>query len=60
MFRKKKVGFVSEVDQMLKAFDRSHANSEAQLAEIAKYQKIYQLRDNTDATKEDELPWKEF
>ena len=45
MFRKKKVGFVSEIDRYLEEFDRTHAKSEAQLAEIQKYEKIHLLRD---------------
>ena len=60
MFRKKKVGFVSKIDQMLKAFDRTHPNSEAQAAEINKYQKIYEMRDNPDVADKDDLPWTEF
>lgn len=60
MFRKKKVGFVSKIDQMLKAFDKSHANSEAQVAEINKYKSLNERRDNPNASEKDELPWDEF
>lgn len=60
MFRKKKVGFVSKIDQMLKAFNQSHPNSEAQIAEINKYQKLNELRDNPNAAEQDDLPWTEF
>lgn len=46
MFRKKKVGYVSDIDQFLTEFDKTHAKSEAQLAEINKYQRIHEARDH--------------
>ena len=38
--------FVSEIDKKLAKFDKTQPKSQAQLDEIEKYQKIYQLRDN--------------
>lgn len=45
MFRKKLKRFVSNIDLFLLEFDRTHSKSEAQLAEIQKYNRIYALRD---------------
>jgi hypothetical protein len=41
--------FVSTLDQHLAEFNASHQQSESQLNEINKHQKIYELRDNPDA-----------
>ena len=38
--------FVSEIDKRLKEFRRTHSKSASQLAEIKKYQRIYEMRDN--------------
>lgn len=38
-------GYVSNIDQELAAFDRTHALSKSQQAEIKKYQAIYKKRD---------------
>lgn len=46
MFRRKIVGFVSEIDKFLNEFNKSHKNSPAQAAEISKYEKVYEQRDN--------------
>lgn len=46
MFRKKKKNYVSNIDLFLSEFDRKHPKSEAQLAEIQKYNRIYALREN--------------
>ena len=40
--------FVSEIDKRLAEFDKTHALSASQIAEINKYKKIYELRDNPD------------
>jgi hypothetical protein len=45
MIRRKIVGYVSEIDRMLETFDKTHPKSESQLAEMKKYERIYQLRD---------------
>lgn len=46
MFRKRLKFFVSNIDRFLSQFDRTHPKSEAQLAEIQKYNRIYALRDD--------------
>lgn len=38
--------FISEIDQKLKEFDESHERSVSQKAEIKKYNRINELRDN--------------
>lgn len=38
--------FVSSIDKFLAEFDRTHPKSSPQKAEIKKYERIYQLRDN--------------
>ncbi len=45
MFRSKIVYFLSEIDKMLQKFNETHEKSEAQLAEIRKYEDIYKKRD---------------
>lgn len=45
MFRKKKVDFVSDIDQFLVKFNESHPKSPSQQAEIQKYEKLNRLRD---------------
>jgi hypothetical protein len=47
MFEKYKINkkYVSPIDLILAEFNRTHAKSQAQLAEIQKYKRIYQLRD---------------
>ncbi|HVV68261.1 MAG TPA: CBU_0585 family protein [Gammaproteobacteria bacterium] len=42
---KKNTNFVSNIDLYLAEFDRTHAFSASQQAEIAKYQRVYALRD---------------
>lgn len=42
--------FISEIDQKLKEFDESHEKSDSQQAEIKKYNKINELRDNPATT----------
>ena len=37
--------FVSDIDKKLEEFDKKHKKSPSQLAEINKYQRIYELRD---------------
>ena len=51
MFIKKlNTSFVSEVDKLLAKFKFTKPKSKAQQAEIEKYQKIYQLRDQAKAS----------
>lgn len=45
MFRSKTVYFTSEIDKMLEKFNQTHEKSEAQQAEIKKYEQIHQKRD---------------
>lgn len=45
MKHKKNTRFVSDIDQFCTEFDRTHALSASQQAEIAKYEKIIELRD---------------
>lgn len=45
--------FVSDIDRQLTAFDQSQSLSESQQAEIKKYNKIFELRDNKDSKHED-------
>ncbi len=52
--------FVSEIDQFLAEFDATHPKSASQLAEIKKYEKIYQLRDYPQPKSKDESIWKEL
>lgn len=51
MFNESKVNknFISNIDQRLAEFDKTHPKSASQLAEIRKYRRIYELRDNPDA-----------
>ena len=48
LFKFKTKNFVSEIDQMLADFDKNHSKSESQQAEIDKYTKISDQRDNKD------------
>lgn len=41
--------FVSDIDIKLKAFNESQPKSASQNAEIEKYKRIFELRDNADA-----------
>lgn len=60
MIRRKIVGYVSEVDKMIESFDKTHPKSASQLAEISKYQRIYELRDQATDKKPKEEIWSEF
>lgn len=53
--------FTSDIDQFLNKFDQLHPEkSAAQTAEIAKYQKINRLRDQTSAEESAMQLWEEF
>jgi uncharacterized protein YfbU (UPF0304 family) len=41
------MSFISEIDKAFAKFDANHPKSASQLAEINKYQRIKQLRDDT-------------
>lgn len=45
MFRRKIVGYISDIDKMLQIFDKTHPKSASQLAEMKKYESIYAKRD---------------
>jgi len=50
--------FVSDIDKKLAEFDATHPKSAAQQAEIAKYERIYALRDGTQKNNnEDDQLW---
>lgn len=44
--------FISEIDQKLDEFNRTHKKSASQQAEIEKYRKIHELRDNSNVNEE--------
>lgn len=39
-------GFVSEIDQFLRAYDKKHPPHDTRVKECAKFKKIYDKRDN--------------
>jgi hypothetical protein len=45
--------FVSEIDKKMAEFDAAHKKSPSQQAEIDKYKRIYELRDEPLASRED-------
>lgn len=50
--------YVSDIDKRLKEFNNTQPKSAAQQAEIKKYQRIYQLRDNAiEETPVDDSIW---
>lgn len=57
MFKDKRiVDYVSDIDRYMLEFDRTHAPSKSQLSEVAKYQRVYELRDyDVGLKKEEEL-----
>lgn len=57
---KKVDGYISEIDQMLTKFDATHTPSASQLAEMRKYQRLNELRDNPKAHEAREQIWEEF
>lgn len=59
LFRRKTVGYVSEMDRMLAEFKVTHYETASQLAEIKKYQHIYELRDKV-TNQEKSRIWEEF
>ncbi|HEX2548953.1 MAG TPA: CBU_0585 family protein [Gammaproteobacteria bacterium] len=53
--------FVSETDQLLQKFDEDHPElSLSQQKEIAKYQRIYRLRDEPTPSSESKTLWEKF
>lgn len=45
LFDSKNSGYVSKIDEFLSEFDKIHALSDSQRAEIKKYQRVDLLRD---------------
>lgn len=60
MIRRKIVGYVSEIDKMLKTFNQTQPKSESQLAEIQKYERVYKLRDEDTEKKKQEEAFEGF
>ncbi len=60
MRRKKTVIYVSEADKLIAEFNKLHAPSQTQLAEIAKYKKIAELRDKPRTAEEKGGIWEGF
>ncbi len=55
--KKIKRDYVSPIDHFLNRFDETHPKlTRSQKKEIAKYQRIYALRDNPDQSDENKLP----
>lgn len=53
--------YVSEIDQFLQNFDESNpAHSRSQEKEIAKYQRIYSLRDQANRPESSQTLWENF
>lgn len=53
--------FVSETDQFLQKFDEAHPElSLSQQKEIAKYQRIYRLRDQVTDSPKSKTLWEKF
>lgn len=52
--------YVSPYDKMFHGFDNSHALSESQRKEIAKHERIADLRDNADSKENEGKIWKDF
>ena len=46
--------FISEIDQKLNEFNQTHEKSASQQAEIKKYNKIHELRDNSKAPEKED------
>ena len=60
MFRKKTIGFISDIDKFQIDFDKTHEKSASQLAEIQRDKIISNLRDVAKSDKETDKIWEEF
>lgn len=60
MFKRKTIGYVSEIDRLLEQLNESLPLSKSQLAEVTKHERIFKLRDK--AMVEEKKPdiWEEF
>ena len=52
--------YISPIDEFLRAFDKTHNKSLSQKKEIAKHERIANLRDNPDANHPDKAIWEDF
>lgn len=52
--------YVSEIDQYLEEFDRTHPPSASQLAESNKYKIVSEKRDNPDSPQDEKKIWTQF
>jgi len=52
--------YVSPYDKFLFGFDTTHEKSASQLKEIAKYRRIFALRDEAQADSEQKEIWSDF
>lgn len=52
--------YVSPYDKVFHQFDRTHPMSPSQLKEYLKYQRIFNLRDNPQPTKNNDELWEDF
>jgi len=52
--------FVSEIDQYLAEFDKTHELSKSQRDEIKKHQRVFTLRDNPESQISDDQIWEQF
>lgn len=58
---KKITNYVSGIDCFLQDYDKKHPElSKSQQKEIAKYRRIYQLRDDPSASERQSILWDEF
>ena len=53
-------GYVSDIDNFLKDFDKKHEKSLSQLQEIAKHERIFKLRDDPNAERVETVLWQDF
>ena len=60
LFRKKKINYVSDIDNYLNEFRATHKLSASQRAEIEKYKKVMDLRDHPQAEKSADEIWQDF
>lgn len=52
--------FVSDIDKFLMQFDATHSKSASQVQEIKKHQRIFLLRDDPNAPREQSEIWEDF
>jgi len=60
MFQSKTIGYISEIDEFLTEFNRTHTYSASQKEEVRKHQRVYRLRDDANASEANGELWEEF